>query len=272
MYTGTYKLGIGLIGGSGLSIDDHIALLKNIGWDAFFTSWHPQKTPLFAQAAKDHGMVYSSIHAPFDQMAYLWNEGDLGVQVTNNLIDCLKDCATHHIPVMVLHPFIGFGEESPTEAGLVNFARLVDKADKLGIRLGFENVEGESYLAAIFERFASHPSLGFCFDTGHELCYNRGKDMLALYGHKLCHTHFNDNMGVTGNDIFWTDDLHLVMGDGIANWPDIMRRIRGVDYDGILTCELKLPKDTAHERYAQMGHREFYAFVLEKMRAIAQMQ
>ena len=36
MYQGTYKLGINLMGGSGLSVDDHVALLKRIGWDGFF--------------------------------------------------------------------------------------------------------------------------------------------------------------------------------------------------------------------------------------------
>ena len=272
MYTGTYKLGINLMGGSGLSMDEHVALLRRIGWDGFFTGWDPDKTPQFAAAAEKYGMIYQSIHAPFTQVRYLWDEGKLGEQVTAELITCVRDCATHGIPVMVIHPFIGFGEHTPTEAGLCNFGKIISAADSLGVRLGFENVEGEEYLAAIFERYADHPSLGFCFDTGHELCYNRGKDMLADYGHALCHTHFNDNVGVTGEDIFWTDDLHLVMGDGIADWKGIMRRIRKTDYDGPLMCELTFsnkPDKHTHDGYAAMGHEQFYAFALERMRRIA---
>ena len=274
MYTGSYKLGIGLLGGTELPIDDHIALLQHIGWDGFFTGWKPNKTALFAEAAQKYGMAYTSIHAPFHQVAYLWNEGDLGVQVTNELIECVRDCATHGVPVMVLHPFIGFGDHVPTPWGIDNFARIIDEADKLGVKLGFENVEGEPYLAAIFEAFAHHPSLGFCLDTGHELCYNRGKDMMALYGHKLCHTHFNDNVGVTGDDIFWTDDLHLLMGDGIADWAGIMRRIRSADYSGILSCELSLsnkPDKHTHDSYAAMGHEAFYKLALDRMREITKM-
>lgn len=271
MYQGTYKFAINLMGGSGLSVDDHVSMLKRIGWDGFFTGWKPEKTSLFAAAAEKYGMIYTSIHAPFTQVRYLWDEGELGEKVTDELIECVRDCANHRIPVTVIHPFIGFGEHTPTEAGLRNFGRIIHEADSLGVRLGFENVEGEEYLAAIFERYAGSPSLGFCFDTGHELCYNRGKDMLALYGHTLCHTHFNDNLGVTGEDIFWTDDLHLLMGDGIADWSNIMRRIRESDYDGILTCELTFsnkPDKKTHDGYAAMGHEAFYALALNRMKEI----
>ncbi|MBQ4112495.1 MAG: sugar phosphate isomerase/epimerase [Clostridia bacterium] len=271
MYNGNYKLGINLMGGSGLTVDEHVALLKRIGWDGFFTGWNREKLDEFREAAEKYGMVWQSIHAPFTQVRYMWNEGELGEQVTAELIECVKDCAAHNVPVMVVHPFIGFGEHDPTEAGLVNFGRLITVADELGVRLGFENVEGEEYLQAIFERYAGHPSLGFCFDTGHELCYNRGKDMLAEYGHALCHTHFNDNVGVTGKDIFWTDDLHLVMGDGIADWAGVMRRIRETGYDGPLMCEMSFsnkPDKHTHDEYAVMGHEKFYELALERMKHI----
>ena len=258
MYQGNYKFAINLMGGSGLSVDDHVALLKRIGWHGFFTGWKPEKTSEFAAAAEKYGMFYTSIHAPFTQVRYLWDEGEPGEQVTRELIECVRDCAAHKIPVMVIHPFIGFGEHTPTEAGLRNFGLIIDEADALGVRLGFENVEGEEYLAAIFERYAGRPSLGFCFDTGHE----------------LCHTHFNDNVGVTGEDIFWTDDLHLLMGDGIADWPNIMRRIRATGYDGILTCELTFankPGKATHDGYASMGHEAFYGLALERMKEISKL-
>lgn len=274
MYNGTYKLGINLMGGTGLSADQHVAMLKRIGWDGFFTGWERDKLGEFRAAADKHGMIWQSIHAPFTQVRYMWNEGELGEQVTEELIQCVRDCAEHGVPVMVIHPFIGFEDHDPTEAGLTNFGKIIAVADELGVRLGFENVEGEEYLSAIFETYAGHPSLGFCFDTGHELCYNRGKDMLAEYGHALCHTHFNDNVGVTGKDIFWTDDLHLVMGDGIADWKGIMARIRATDYDGPLMCELTFgnkPGKNTHDGYAAMGHEAFYVFALERVKEIAKL-
>lgn len=254
--------------------DEHIKLLAEIGWNGFFTGWNAEKTPLWRAAADQYGMLYTSIHAPFTGVAAMWQGGEAAEKETNMYLACLEDCAKHQIPVMVLHPFIGFEDHTPTEAGLEHFAKVVERADALGVRLGFENVEGEEYLAAIFEAFAGHPSLGFCFDVGHELCYNRGKNMLAIYGHALCHTHLNDNVGVTGKDIFWTDDLHLVMGDGIADWESVMRRIRATGFDGPLTCELTLankPDKHTHDGYAAMPLKDFYALALSRMQAIGKM-
>ena len=274
MYTGDYKYAINAMGGAHLPPDGHVKLLQEVGWDGFFTGWNAEKTPLWKAAADRYGMLYTSIHAPFNGAAIMWQDGEAAESEVQRMLDCLKDCAKHEIPVMVLHPFIGFEDHSPTEAGIQNFGKLVDRADALGVRLGFDNVEGEEYLAALFEVFGSRPSFGFCFDAGHELCYNRGKDMLALYGSKLCHTHLNDNVGVTGADIFWTDDLHLVMGDGIADWQDIMRRIRACDYSGVLTCELTLankPGKNTHDGYAAMPIKDFYTLALSRMKAIGAM-
>lgn len=274
MYTGDYAYAINPVGGAHLSPDRHVKLLAEVGWNGFFTGWNAEKTPLWRAAADQYGMLYTSIHAPFTGVAAMWREGEEGEAEVEMYLSCLADCAKHRIPVMVLHPFIGFEDHTPTEIGIHRFARVVDKADALGVRLGFENVEGEEYLAAIFEAFAGHPSLGFCFDAGHELCYNRGKDMLAPYGHALCHTHLNDNVGVTGKDIFWLDDLHLVMGDGIADWEDIMRRIRATGFDGPLTCELTLsnkPDKHTHDGYAAMPLQDFYALALDRMKKIGRM-
>ena len=274
MYKGDYLYAINAMGGTGLSIEEHVALLREIGWNGFFTGWNPEKTPQWKEAADKYGMLYTSIHAPFTGAALLWQTGEAADAEVQRMLDCLDDCAKHQIPVMVIHPFIGFEDHTPTEAGIVNFGKIVQHADALGIRLGFENVEGEEYLAALYDAFHDHPSFGFCFDAGHELCYNRGKDMLALYGEKLCHTHLNDNVGVTGKDIFWTDDLHLVMGDGIADWKGVMRRIRACDYSGVLTCELTLsnkPDKHTHDGYAAMPIKDFYTLALSRMQAIGAM-
>ncbi len=274
MYIGKYKYAINAMGSAHLPPDGHVKLLAEVGWDGFFTGWNAEKTPLWRAAADRYGMIYNSIHAPFNNVSAMWQEGDVGIHVGNMLISCLEDCAKHDIPIMVLHPFIGFEDHIPTEVGIENFGRVIARADALGIKLGFENVEGEEYLTALFEAFGSHPSFGFCFDAGHELCYNRGKDMLAVYGGKLCHTHLNDNVGVTGADIFWTDDLHLVMGDGIADWEDVMHRIRACNYQGVLTCELTLankPGKNTHDGYAAMPIKDFYALALSRMKSIGEM-
>ena len=198
-----YIPGINILGGADYTVPEQLQMLSRVGWGAFFTGWDKTKTTEWAREADRLGLIYQSIHSPFYEVRYLWEDGDKGKEVANGLIDCVKDCHDNHIPVMVIHPFIGFEDHNPTRVGIENYARVVDVADRLGVRLGFENVEGEEYLAALMEAFWNSPACGFCLDTGHELCYNGGKDMMALYGEKLCHTHFNDNFGVYDPNMTW---------------------------------------------------------------------
>ena len=233
MYTGTYKLGINLMGGTGLSVDDHVAMLKRIGWDGFFTGWEKNLLPEYQAAAEKYGIIWQSIHAPFHQVRYMWNEGEPGEQVTAELIECVKDCAAHNVPVMVIHPFIGFEEHDPTEVGLANFGRIIEAADTLGVRLGFENVEGEEYLQAIFERYAGHPSLGFCLDTGHLMLAHKGGhgDFIRRAASRLKALHITDVVGENCDHV-------LPMVGGRCNWSEIISALREINYQGLFNYEI----------------------------------
>ncbi len=264
-----WKLGLAPVGNK-LSVTENLRLIAAAGFEATFTSWSPAKTEEWANTAAKCGLFLQSIHSPFSgdcRVSQLWEEGEAGRAVAGRLIECVTDCARFDIPVMVIHPFIGFKDHTPTQVGLDNYARVVEIANKLGVTLGFENVEGEEYLAALMKKFWHEPCCGFCFDTGHELCYNGGKDMLALYGDKLCHTHFNDNLGVYDPSLTWENDLHLVMGDGIADFKNVMTRIEKTPYRGPLNCELTLkskPGRCDHDKYVAMGIEGFYAYAFER--------
>ena len=143
-----YIPGINILGGAEYTVPEQMEMLKRVGWGGVFTGWDKTKTTEWALAADRLGLIYQSIHSPFRGVRHMWFAGDEGKRVTDELIDCVKDCHQNHIPVMVIHPFIGFEDHDPTEIGLENYARVVDVADRLGVRLGFENVEGEEYLAA----------------------------------------------------------------------------------------------------------------------------
>ena len=265
-------LGINTFSGVGVSTVEQLSLIKGAGFGAFFTDWDRQSTEAVANEAARLGLIQQSIHLPFSKqykVSHLWSGGEDGDFVRDSLMECVRDCARFDIPVMVIHPFIGFTEHTPTQTGLDNYARVIELANELGVKLGFENVEGEEYLAAIMERFWNEPSLGFCFDTGHEMCYNRSKDMLALYGDRLVHTHINDNLGVRGEDITFYDDLHLLPGDGVADWSNVMRRIRKTGYSGILMSELnyfsRSADDTSYPHYTHLPLEEYLALAYERV-------
>ena len=273
----TYKIGVNAEAYGGCSVTDALPYIKSAGFDAFFTEWKPDSpVEAWAQEGAKKGLIYQSIHAPFGKMREVWNGTELGLAAINDLKACVDDCSRFDVPLMIIHPFIGFKDHTPTEIGLKLYGEVIEHAEKKGILLGFENVEGEEYLAAIMERYSSSPVVKFCWDTGHEQCYNLGKDMMALYGDRLAGTHFDDNMGCTDpTNIYWTDDLHLLPFDGIVDWRGVMDRIRAHGYTGILTFELttrgKPGHEHYHEGYAKMSCEEFYFEAAKRARRVAQL-
>ena len=258
------KLCLGLTN-IGLSGEEQVRLFRKVGFEGFFAGWSRgcDLEPVM-QAAKEEGMILQSIHAPFTKMAAMWKESDATQEAIDELIDCLKDCRKYGAPIMIIHPFIGFTEHTPTEFGLKNYEKVVCAAEELGVKVAFENVEGEEYLAALMKYFENREIVGFCWDTGHEMCYNYSKDMLALYGDRLICTHLNDNLGIRdfGGEITWIDDLHLLPFDGIGDWQDIAARLDRCGYRDILTFELSvISKPHRHENdcYARMPLQEYLA-------------
>ena len=251
----------------GVPIDEQIRLLKKTGFEGFFTPWKPEY-PIneWASLAKELGMIYQSVHAPFGGVADLWrSDKEKAEMAEKELIDCIHSCSENGIGLMISHCYIGFdGIVDITEEGLARYGRIIDEAERCGVNIAFENTEGEEYLFALLERFGDRKNVGFCLDTGHEMCYNFGKNLLEFFGDKLIATHINDNLGIKdyNGKIFWHDDLHLLPFDGIRDWKETADRFRNCGYKGILTFELcKTSKPDRHEndKYDRMSLREYFA-------------
>lgn len=259
------KLCLG-VGGFGPTAEEQIVLFKQAGFDGFFTGWNSDLKK-YRALADELGMIYQSVHAPFGNAAKMWKNDADAEMAKNELIACVRDTAEVKVPIVIIHPYIGFGKnDGPTACGIENFREVVNEARKGGVKVAFENVEGEEYLQALMDAFKDDESVGFCWDSGHELCYNRGKDMLALYGDRLIATHLNDNLGVSRFDgeTFWTDDLHLLPFDGIHDWGCVAKRLNKFGFNDILTFELaknSKPKRHENDKYDAMKPEEYIAEV-----------
>lgn len=257
------KLCLGTSDRFGLTIDEQIKLFKEIGFDGFFVQWD-SKTDIksIKEYADSLGMIFQSVHAPFGKAADLWEHGEKSDIAVEELLDCLRDCAQNDVPVMVCHTIIGFDKHTPNNIGIENFRKIASEAQKCGVKLAFENTEGEEYLAAVMDGLSDFENVGFCWDSGHEMCYNHSEDMLKLYGDRLISTHLNDNLGIKdfSGKITWLDDLHLLPFDGAADWRNIAARLNECGYDDILTFELiKSSKPGRYENddYDEMPIRKY---------------
>ena len=214
-------------------------------------------------------LYLNSVHAPFTTVHHMWDEDKADAELQNQLA-CLKETAECGIPVMVCHAWIGFEPEKPTEAGVENFRKLLQEAHKLGVKIALENTEGEGYLRMLFDHLKNEPALGFCLDTGHEYCYNYAKDLLAEFG-PLIYIHVNDNLGITGDSIFWLDDAHLIPFDGIVDFDRVANRLAKLGFTDTLTCELTTankPGRNTHDQYAGLSCEEYLAKVMKAMKRL----
>ena len=259
------KLCLGTSTGFEYSIKEQIRMFRLAGFEGYFVGWERGMDIKDIKAYGDSlGMIFQSMHAPFGKVASMWEQTDKTELAIDEHLCCLRDCADNDVPIMVVHAFIGFDKHEPTQFGIDNFRIIVEEAQKLGVKVAFENVEGEEYLAAVMEAFKDFDCVGFCWDTGHEMCYNHSQDMMALYGDRILCTHINDNLGIRNysGKITDQDDLHLLPFDGIADWQDIVHRLNKHNFDDILTFELsKKSKWKRHDNdmYDQMRFEDYVA-------------
>ena len=239
------KLGFSLEYNHGLLQPQVIDLLADVGFCAVSPAWqresHLKETVRLAQA---RDLTIQSLHGPLRGMPAMWgSDREAARPILQDLLQSATDCAEFGIPVLVVHPWNGVDYTFQREALCFDhFDTLVAHAEKMSICIAFENLEGPEFLAALMDRYATCHRVGFCWDSGHELCYAPGWDFLRRYGDRLLMTHLNDNLGVTDptGRLQGTDDLHLLPGHGIADWEKAVSRLKAAKAQEILNFELKI--------------------------------
>ena len=227
----------------GLDTESQIRKFRAAGFEGFFTSYS-EDIKKCRELADELGMEYQSVHAPTNRMCKVWDEGEEGDEFIEKLLACVRSCADAKVPMMVMHDWGGRGglSEAPTALGLERIRKVVDEAKRLGVNIAFENVKKEKYLAVIMETFKDYENVGFCWDTGHQLCFTPETDMMELYGDRLICTHINDNLGISDFEgvINSQDDLHLLPFDGIGDWEYFTKKLNKFGFDRELTFEFSI--------------------------------
>lgn len=257
---------------------EDLALLKDIGFDSYFICRIEDRELMskVSEAAASYGLTLTSIHAPFKRIAKIWEDSEEGDDVMGELERCIEDCAYFGAPVLVSHPFIGFKDHTPTPIGLARYRKLGAFAMEKGVKIAIENVEGEEYLDYLLPNLRDIPSIGFCLDTGHEICYNRGRDLLADYGDMLCYLHIDSNLGITdpAGEITFYDDSHLLPFDGVVDMEFLAKRLKKLNFKGHLTMELNQtsrPGRTDNDIYAHMSRKEYFEEAFRRGKRLAEL-
>lgn len=271
------KIGISLVGKYDLPIKEVMSIIKSVGFEAVSpSSNHDVDLGEIAETASALGLELQSLHAPFGKAADMWSRDKAICEpAKKELFDAIDACAVYSIPVVVVHTWKGFNYCFDKDSLYYdNFDNAVAYAKMKGVRIAFENTEGEEFLFALMEHFEGDDTVGFCWDSGHEMCYNRSRDILGELGDRLIMTHLNDNLGISRFDggINWTDDLHLLPFDGIADWSDNVERLKRARRMPVLNFELAIKsKPNRHDNdvYGQMPLEQYFTEAYKRACRIA---
>ena len=223
--------------GYNLSPQDRMRLIKEAGFDGVLLLWadyFDKDYKYFPDYARNASLYVENAHAPYMNANDLWKDIINGQEVYEQLISCIKDCAAHEIPTLVMHPENKNGTETvdlPVDftVGIERLKRIMDIAEHLNINLAVENMSRYEYLDCIFQNIQSD-RLGFCFDSGHCNVFTPEYDLLTQYGDKLMALHFHDNDGV--------DDWHSLPFSGNIQWDNVAENLQTNEYSGAIALEV----------------------------------
>ena len=257
------KLGFSLQEKYSIPIKEVLLLLKKAGFDGVSPPWQGwENLDEIARSAQETELVIHSLHAPHDRNCALWEQADSSI--LQETLACIDACQKWTIPILVIHPWGKMDYTfRPDTLCFAHFDRLVESAAEKGVKIAFENLQCPEYLMALLDRYANSSTAGFCWDSGHELCYPPSADLLKLYGDRLIFTHLNDNLGSTQTSLWGGDDLHLLPMDGKADWNKILQRLKASAPQQVLNFELKISPKPGKCKVDLYGHLPLEEFLKE---------
>ena len=202
--------------------------IRRAGFDAVMFWWGDEfdatdgNKHLRMRLAVKNGLQVNTLHFPSTYADKLWRK-EFCEGYADEMIDALRDCAKYGVKNLVVHTTRKLITPPYNEDGLNAMGRAVTEAEKLGVNIALENTRFPAYNAYLYDNIRS-PRLTLCYDTGHEHCYTKEKNILAMFGDKLSTTHIHDNDG--------TSDQHHLIGEGNIDFPPILQKLKelGVKY------------------------------------------
>ncbi|MBN1665123.1 MAG: sugar phosphate isomerase/epimerase [Deltaproteobacteria bacterium] len=115
---------------------------------------------------------------------------------------------------------------------------MVQAAGRLGIVLCLENLSEPFH--NFMPAFSRVPNLRMTLDIGHAQLITEKNTSFGFIDHcfdRIAHLHVHDNKG----GLSVKDDLHLPLGDGIVDYPQIFALLNQRGYASTITMEVKPP-------------------------------
>ena len=209
-------------------------MIKDAGFDCVITSadkrFNSENGSIKKQVKefKKVGLKLSSLHMSYSesQLKNFFLDNKIGKKLEKNLIRDIKIAKRYGFRCVVVHL-----KEEFTEIVVEKLKRILKVCESLDIPIAIENIEYQSLFVKVFEEI-DNKYLKFCYDSGHNNCYDSYFDYLGKYGDKLECLHLHDNDGF--------DDMHTLNKFGSIDWNNIAKKLSkckevNLDYE-LLMC------------------------------------
>lgn len=243
------KLGLCLGGPTQEDFQNRLTLAKAVGFEAAFPGIADrQTTNERCEALRAAGIEIDNLHAPFKGVNVMWEEGIEGDDFLAVQLENIDTCRDNGITKTVVH--LGSGWNSPliTDVGVARFDKLVDYAVGKGVHVAFENIRKPVHVAWALDHYSKVPEVGFCWDSGHELCYTKNVEFLPIYGDRVICIHLHDNVGISAAD------EHFLPFDGKRDWKKTAEYLKASAYDGPIMLE----DNVRAPIYSRLSLEEYY--------------
>lgn len=188
-----------------VSAIETIDAIRNAGFTNVFIQWYnrdwkpTQEEQLEYIRKKGLNIIFA--HLGYQNINDLWLEREAGDKLVDRYKNDIKICRNNNIPMVIMHLISKSEAPKYNEIGLKRLQEIVDYAQKLNIKVAFENIKIKGYLDYVIDNI-KNKNVGICFDSGHY------------------HVHFNDEF------------------DGTLNWSNVVKNLKECNYSGPITLEL----------------------------------
>lgn len=222
------KKGISHYYGYDIDKEFRAKLIKEVGFDCVITN---QDNKFYAQNGtieeqvkffKKYGLKISSLHNQYNaaELPNFWLDNSMGDRLEDILKFDIETASKYGIKCVVVHMK---GEYN--QVGEKRLLRVLDFCKKKNVALAVENIDEQKLFFDIFEKI-NHPFLKFCYDSGHNHCFDPEIDYLEKYGDKLICMHLHDNAGKR--------DEHTLNRFGTIDWEKIAKKLAKLDTENLV--------------------------------------
>lgn len=219
-----------------------IDAIHKAGYKHVFVEWYNKDWEISQETQLEYvrklGFKIEFAHLGYQGINNLWLDNEDGEALVKRYQDDLKVCKENGIDLVCMHLTSKSEAPAPNIVGIQRLQKIVNTAEELGIRIGFENTKIKGYQEYVLEHIKSD-NVGICLDSGHLHAHFNDELNFELFKDKIFCVHLHDNDG--------SKDQHLIPFEGTIDWKWLLDKLKECNYKGPITLELVYQNDYVNE-------------------------